>query len=45
MTAATAASPINAALRHLGVEAIAHHDEFDTLELGRYRHFEDWVAD
>jgi hypothetical protein len=36
--------PINAALRWLGVTALVGRDEFDTLELGRHRHVEDWTA-
>ncbi len=33
--------PINRALRCLGVQAPAGKDEFDTVELGRYRDFSD----
>lgn len=34
--------PINAALRHLGVQASAGLDEFDTVGLGRFRDFDEF---
>ena len=37
-------SPISQALRHLGVSADGHHDEFDAIRLGRHRHVEDWIG-
>jgi hypothetical protein len=33
---------INCALRELGIKAVVPRDEFDTVELGRYRHTKDW---
>ncbi len=33
--------PINAALKHLGVVTTTNSDEFDTLELHRFRSFDD----
>jgi hypothetical protein len=33
-----------AALLWLGASAVDGSDEFDTLELGRHRHVEDWTA-
>lgn len=36
-------SPISQALRHLGVTADGHYDEFDAIRLGRHRHVEDWI--
>ena len=37
-------SPISQLLRLLGVTRGEHHDEFDALELGRYRDTEDWLT-
>lgn len=34
--------PVNRALRRLGVAADKHVDEFDALNLGRYRRTSDW---
>lgn len=39
--AAARFGPINEALRHLGVQASAGMDEFDTVGLGRFRDFDD----
>ena len=36
-------SPISQALRHLGVTAAGHYDEFDAIRLGRHRNLQDWV--
>ncbi|GAA4161685.1 hypothetical protein GCM10022251_41550 [Phytohabitans flavus] len=36
-------SPISQSLRHLGVSADGHYDEFDAIGLGRHRHVEDWL--
>ena len=36
-------SPISQALRHLGVTAGGHYDEFDAIRLGRHRDVEDWI--
>ena len=41
--AAGAVGPINEALRHLGIRASAGMDEFDTLGLGQFRDFDDFV--
>jgi len=37
-------SPISQALRHLGVSADGHYDEFDAVHLGRHRDTQDWIA-
>jgi hypothetical protein len=34
---------INRALRHLGVQQTGAFDEFDAIELGKFRHNEDWL--
>jgi hypothetical protein len=34
---------INKALRHLGVKQANAFDEFDAIELGKFRHNEDWL--
>jgi hypothetical protein len=36
-------TPISQALRHLGVPADGHYDEFDAIGLGRHRYTEDWL--
>jgi hypothetical protein len=36
-----AVGPINEALRHLGVLATGGRDDFDTVDLGRFRDFDD----
>jgi hypothetical protein len=38
------ASPISQVLGQLGVERDNHHDEFDTVGLGRHRHTSEWAA-
>ena len=35
---------INLALKRIGVSAIEGMDEFDTVNLGRYREIEDWLS-
>lgn len=37
-------SPISQALRHPGVSADGHYDEFDAIRLGRHRSVEDWIG-
>jgi hypothetical protein len=41
---APAGSPISQVLRQLGVKRDDHHDEFDTLGLGRHRHTSEWAS-
>jgi hypothetical protein len=36
--------PINSSLRLLGVQVSEDADEFDTVDLGRHRHTEEWTA-
>ncbi|MET7996487.1 hypothetical protein ABZU76_36935 [Amycolatopsis sp. NPDC005232] len=36
-------SPASQALRHLGVDAGSHRDEFAAVDLGRHRFTEQWV--